>query len=119
MKVMKKNLTFCKTDGQIKQYYVPICEYIVKAERKEHELMIGRSEDIVEKYTCFTTPRIVLNAKDRRLYIAKIQEICSCFDVTTREWYSGNELSVELHGESLLTMLLELKNLLGGVSYTR
>ena len=85
----------------------------------EHEIMIGRSDIVVEKYTCFTTPRIVLNTKDRRSYVTKIREVCSCFDVTTREWYSGNELSVELHGEGLLTMFLELKNLLGGVNHTR
>ena len=116
---MKANYTFCRNDGHIKQYYIPICDYIVKAERKEHEIMMGRSEDIIEKYTCFTTPRIALNEKDRRSYVSKIREICSCFDVTTREWYSYNELSVELHGEGLSAMLLELKNLLGGVDYTR
>lgn len=116
---MKRKLTFCKSDGQIKQYYMPICNYIVKAERKEHEIMIGRSDKIVEKYTCFTTPRIILSAKDRHSYVEKIREICSCFDVTTREWYSGNELIVELHGENLLTMFFELKNMLGGVDNIR
>lgn len=116
---MNNEFTFCKKDGQIKQYYIPICVYITQAERKEHKVMVGRSDEIVEEYTCFTTRHITLNAKGRETYISKIREICSCFDVTIKVWYSMNEISVELHGDNVLSMLSSLKNLLENVENSR
>lgn len=109
---MKKNYTFCKQDGTLKHYYIPICEYIIEAKMQKHEIMIGRYEDIVDVYECYTTPRREFFAKDRRSYESKIKEICSNFDVTTKYWYSYRDLSTELHGENVLEMIKILTELL-------
>ena len=31
-----KRYSFCKKNGQIKQFYIPICEYIVSAKINDH-----------------------------------------------------------------------------------
>ena len=53
-----------------------------------------------------------LYAKDKCSYVAKIKDICSNFDITTKEWYSYMDLTVELHGK-VEEMIKELNNLLG------
>lgn len=107
--------SFCKKDGKIKQFYIPICEYIISAKICEHIVTIGRHDDVVDKYECYTTPRIELSASNRRNYVVKIQEICSNFSITTKEWYSYRDLSVEFHGENVKEMIGKLRELLEGV----
>lgn len=110
-----KRYSFCKKNGQIKQFYFPICEYITYADIDNHVVTVGRHDDVVDKYECYTTPRIELSTSDRRNYVIKIKEICSNFGVTTKEWYSCRDLSVELHGENVEEMIKELRDLLEGV----
>lgn len=110
-----KKYSFCKKNGQIKQFYIPICEYITSAKISDHVITIGRYEDIVDRYNCYTTPRLKLSASNRRNYVIKTQEVCSNFGVNTKEWYSCNDLSVELHGENVKEMIEELRDLLEGV----
>ena len=110
-----KRYSFCKKNGQIKQFHIPICEYITYADIDNHVVTVGRHDDLVNKYECYTTPRIELSTNDRRNYVIKIKEICSNFGVTTKEWYSYRDLSVELHGENVEEMIKELRDLLEGV----
>lgn len=113
---MMKRYSFCKKNGQIKQFYIPICEYIASAKIDNHVVTVGRHDDVVDKYECHTTPRIELSASDRRNYVIKIKEICSNFTVTTKEWYSYHDLSVELHGENVSEMIGKLRELLEEVN---
>lgn len=110
-----KKYSFCKKNGQIKQFYIPICEYITSAKISDHVITVGRHDDVVDKYDCYTTPRIELSASDRRNYVTKIQEICLNFGITTKEWYSCRDLSVELHGENVKEIIEKLRDLLEGV----
>lgn len=110
-----KKYSFFKKNGQIKKFYIPICEYIVSAKIDNHFVTVGHHDDVVDKYECYTTPRIELSSNDRRNYVIKIQEICSNFAVTTKEWYSHHDLSVEFHGENVNEMIDKLKELLEGV----
>lgn len=109
-----KKYSFCKKNGQIKQFYAPICKYITLANIDDHVVTVGRNDEFIDRYDCYTTPRITLSTSDRRNYVIKIQEICSNFDVTTKEWYSCRDLSVELHGENVKQMIEELTVLMGG-----
>jgi len=110
-----KKYSFCKKNGQIKQFYIPICEYITSVKIDNHVVTVGRHDDVVDEYKCYTTPRIELSTSNRRNYVAKIQEICSNFGITTKEWYSYSDLSVELHGENVREMVDKLRELLEGV----
>lgn len=110
-----KKYSFCKKNGQIKQFYIPICEYITSAKITDHVVTVGRHDDVVDRYNCYTTSRIELSASDRRNYVSKIREICTNFGITTNEWYSYRDLSVELHGENVKEMIDELRGLLEGV----
>lgn len=112
MITIKNNYTFCKKDGTLKQNYIRVCEYLVKGKVEKHDISIGRSDEVIEAYNCYTTPRIKLYAKDKCSYVAKIKDICSNFDITTKEWYSYMDLTVELH-EKVEEMIKELNNLLG------
>lgn len=110
-----KKYSFCKKNGQIKQFYIPICKYITSAKISDHVITVGRHDDVIDRYNCYTTPRLELSASNRRNYVIKIQEICSNFGVTTKEWHSYRDLSVELHGENVKEMINKLRKLLEGV----
>ena len=110
-----KKYSFCKKNGQIKQFYIPICKYIVSAKIDNHVVTVGRHDDVIDRYKCYTTPRITLSAPNIRNYVTKIKEVCSNYDITTREWYSCCDLSVELYGENVKEMIEELMCLLEGV----
>lgn len=107
-----KKYSFCKKNGQIKKFYIPICKYIISANISDHIITVGRYDDVVDRYSCYTTPRIELSACNKQNYISKIQEICSNFEIITKEWYSHNDLTVELHGENVKGMLDELRELI-------
>ena len=113
------NYTFCKKDGTIKKHYIDVCQYIIKAQMQNHEVIVGRYDKVINSYSCYTTSRKELCAKDKRSYKNKIKEICSNFNIKTKEWYSCNSLLVELHGNNVEQMINELKNLLGGVNHIR
>lgn len=111
MITIKNNYTFCKKDGTLKQNHIRVCEYLVKSKIERHDVSIGRSDEIIKTYNCYTTPRVKLCAKDKRSYISKIKEICSNFDITDKEWYSYMSLTVELYGK-VEEMIKELNDLL-------
>lgn len=104
--------TFCRKDQTIKQYYIPVCKYIVKAKITTHEITVGRSDTVIKKYSCYTTPNIILSSRKQSNYITKIREICSNFNVITKEWLYP-DLSVELYGENVKNMIDILNDFLG------
>ena len=109
---MESHYTFCKKNGQIKHFYIPICEYIIQATIQEHRVLIGRYDNTIDEYKCYTTPRLKLSSSEQRSYKSKIDEICSNFMVDTKYWYGYKDLSVELHGENVEEMLMSLTQLL-------
>lgn len=106
--------SFCKKDGTIKKYYIDVCEQITKARIEHHEIMRGQSEDVVDEYDCFTIPRQSLSSKKRNRFESKVCDICKCFDVTIKTWYSCWDITIELHGENITQMIEELSSMLRG-----
>lgn len=113
---MKKIYSFCKKNKTLKKYYIPICEYLTQANIQEHEIVIGRHDEVVDKYTCYTTPCLYLYTKEKLSYLSKIKEICNEFDVLTKEWVCP-DFSVELHGDNVELMLNTLNVLLSKEGY--
>lgn len=113
------NYPFCKRDNSIKKRYIFACEQIAKAVVERHEIMRGRSENIVDMYDCYTIPRQSLPSKKRDSFESRVCDICKCFDVTTKSWYSGWDITIELHGENVPQMIGEISSKLGGDVYIR
>lgn len=111
--------TFCKKDGAIKKSYIDVCEQITKAAIERHEIMRGRNEEVVDTYDCYTIPRQSLPSKKRDSFESKVCDICKCFDITTKSWYSGWDITIELHGENVSQMISEVSSMLGGDIYIR
>lgn len=111
--------TFCKKDGAIKKSYIDVCEQITKAAIERYEIMRGRSENIIDVYDCYTIPRQSLSSKKRDRFESKIRDICKCFDVTIKSWYSGCDITIELHDGNVTQMIEELSSMLGGDVYIR
>lgn len=106
--------TFCKKDGTIKKNYIDVCEQITKAKIEHHEIMKGRSENIVDEYDCYTTPRQSLPSKKRSRFEEKVRDVCKCFNVTIKSWYSCWDITIELHGKNVEQMIEELSSILRG-----
>ena len=113
------NYSFCKKNGDIKERYKFACRQITLSEIRRREIMRGRCDEIVETYECYTTPRIELYSPQKCRYISKIQEVCQNFNIKTREWYSGNDISIDLLGDNVSEMISEIKKLLGGDIHIR
>lgn len=113
------NYSFCKKDGKIKERYKFACQQIVLSKMGRKEIMQGRYDDVVEVYECYTTPRIELYSPKKYGYISKIQEICKNFNVKTREWYSCNDISIDLLGDNVAEMIGEIRKLLEGDIHIR
>lgn len=104
--------TFCKKDGTIKKNYIGMCKYLITAKMQHHEITVGRHNEIVDEYDCYTTPTLYLCAEAQRRYIKNIHNICSNFDVNIHEWVYP-DLSIDLLGDNVENMLEILKTLLG------
>lgn len=113
------NYSFCKKDGSIKERYKFACQQIVSAKMGHKEIMCGRYDDIVEEYDCYTIQRLELYSPKKYSYISKVQEICKNFNIKTREWYSHNDISIDLLGDNVPEMIGEVRKLLGGDIYIR
>ena len=83
------------------------------------EIMSGRYDDIVEVYECYTIPRIELYSPQKYRYISKVQEICKNFNIKTREWYSHNDISIDLLGDNVPEMISKIRKLLEGDIHIR
>lgn len=110
-----KKYTFCKNDGSIKKSYIEMCKYLVDGRIQHQTITVGRHDEIIDEYDCYITKAINLPARIQRQYIKNIHEICSNFDVMTKEWVYP-DLQVELHGEDVDELLQVLTDLLRGNS---
>lgn len=111
--------TFCKKDGTIKKCYIDICEQITKAVVECHEIRMGRSDDIIDVYDCYTIPRQSLSSRKRALFESKVCDVCKCFNVAIKPWYSYWDITIELHGENVERMIEELSYMLRGDIHIR
>lgn len=116
---MMYNYSFCKKNGSVKERYKFACQQIVLSKMGRKEIMRGRYDNIFEVYECYTTPRIELCSPQKYRYISKLQEICDNFNVKTREWYSHNDISVDLLGDNVPEMISKIEEILGGDIYIR
>lgn len=107
-----KKYSFCKKNGSIKKFYIPVCEYITNSQYRKHELTHCGRDEVIGVYWSYATPYKQFSCScDKYNYIRKIKEICSNFDVETKEWVYP-DLTVELHGKNVNKMIDELKKLL-------
>lgn len=104
--------SFCKKNGDIKKHYHFSCNQIVKAEMREHTIMVGRHDEVISQYECYTIPMIHLKTKERDNYVVKVREICSNFNIKIHEWYSFNDVEIHLFGDNVELMISELNLLL-------
>lgn len=101
---------FQKKDGTVKKYYKEAIDYILTATVQKHEIMIGRSDEVINVYECYTTESKRFLEPKRSTIQSKIIEICAEFDCYTKTWYSGyQEISLELHGDNVEFMLNKLR----------
>ena len=101
---------FQKKDGTVKKYYKEAIDYILTATVQKHEIMIGRSDKVINVYECYTTENKRFLEPKRSTSQSKIIEICAEFDCYTKTWYGGyQEISLELHGDNVEFMLNKLR----------
>lgn len=101
---------FQKKDGTVKKYYREAVVYILTATVQKHEIMIGRSDEVIDVYECYTTESKRFLEPKRSAIQSKIIEICAEFDCYVKPWYSVyQEISFELHGNNVESMLKELR----------
>lgn len=101
---------FQKKDGTVKKYYKEAIDYILTAKVQRHEITVGRSDKVGKIYECYTTERKRFLEPKRNAIQSKVIDICAEFGCYINSWYSGyQEISLELHGDNVESMLNELK----------
>lgn len=102
---------FLTKTGKLRKNYLEVCQYILTSKMDHHIITVGRYDDVVDEYDCYTTGHKKLYAKERRSFEEKILSICKEFNINPHFWYSYLDISVDFRGEikDVEFMLKELK----------
>lgn len=107
-----KKYTFCKKNGEIKKRYIFACKCIVDAKIEKHEIVVGRHDDKIDEYECYSIRcKHIRNIREKGVLLVKIKEICENFDVEIKDWLYP-DFSIDFHGDNVANMISSISYLL-------
>lgn len=91
---------FLKKDGTVKKNYQKAINYILSAKMEHHTITVGRHDDVIDEYDCYTTINKIFYSREKEDMRKKVREICLEYVVMTKEWYSHMDMSINFHGNN-------------------
>lgn len=91
---------FLKKDGTVRKNYQKAIDYILSAKIEHHVITVGKYDDTIDEYDCYTTKNKTFYSRDKEDMRKKVKEICLEYGVTTKEWYGLMDMSINFHGDN-------------------